>query len=358
MNLRLFYPFYLVTSLIGFILEIDHLVTIYLIGFSISVILRNRIIHFSTLSLFFTLILIVGPLSNGEILKVIGIVFSILAITEISRSDRNMSNFLKGFKFLWIIPLIESVLNSEGIYYGSLRDQGVVDYVFLSNTMELPFVAYVGLSNYNNKNRFLVHLFLLILFILTSRRFLLLTNIFLLSRYFISNLLYMRFLLAFTFFFPFIFLLAGKLISTIRYSLLIDWISRGKGVENIISASGRIKAWINSFLEFIQLNPDNFFGLQKIPKEWFFTNKERYHHMHNSFLQLWVEGGYIPIFALTIFIFLISKRLVESTSYMRIYLVTLPLVCFATESLFTNVNLILLITALNLGYAYNTNTEA
>lgn len=268
-----------------------------------------------------------GPLSHGVI-----IIFAILLhiiITSIITSKPGLitiNTLIKGLFLLSIFVVFIPtyyLLNTLtlGAFYNftdpSLLTTSTVDgpliisLLFLLAIFDLFFYRKYTLLNV------IAIIFSFFVLLLFSRRGFIFSSLISLGIYYLHSKFNNRFIVYSVISFMFIPMLWDS-ISTLLVimsdsSLFSTLISRSDS-ETLLNATGRADSWLNVIQTYFEFRPNLLFGFQgTIPTSFFPSDDElgRYYHAHNTFMQLFLEGGY---FISTCFIILL---IISFRSYIK-----------------------------------------
>lgn len=249
-------------------------------------------------------------LSFFQTLTYFAIIFSNIIIATVVSSKNNfltIKHFIASLLFLtFFVVFIPTYLSVQSLELGAFYN--FTDKSLLTvTTMDSPLIAalLLLLSGYDiffNKKftllNFLSAAFALYILMLFSRRGFILSSILSFSFYFLyikvkKNWLVYA-LLLFLFLPLFWDTLSTYLVLIADNSIFSKLILRND-TETLLSATGRASAWANILEVFLQFKSKLMLGFHgRIPAEFFPSTDEngRYEHAHNTFLQLFLEGGY------------------------------------------------------------------
>lgn len=291
--------------------------------------------------------------------KIVVLIIVSLAISKLVMHGY-FSQLIRGVSLGLFIQLLNVLINVK--YFesilGILRNYRLEEAVFIQGTMELPLLfGIVVLYRIGKLEKFTLYSIMywsiaVLGAILLNRRFLILAliQILLYKRFnrHISRVilgLYVFLLPVFWSFLPLIVLNIANEPIFQKYIELLDI-----STDKLLEASGRIVGWLESGRLLFSFD-DHFLGYgDELPAEWFFTDKTRYHHVHNTFLQLWLDGGYIPLSIFVIGIFKIVKGIFWSNCVHVIPMVVLLLSLMPSESILMNLNLTTVLTLIIFQY--------
>ncbi|WP_128548356.1 O-antigen ligase family protein [Larkinella soli] len=226
----------------------------------------------------------------------------------------NMAAIKKTFFYLMVflsifLVFIPHYLVTQSVEFGSFYNLLGEEIIF-NGTIEAPSIVTICLilSFYyfrtSKHKAFCIAIFFFSIFqlLLFSRRGLIFSS-FIAIGYFIylqkSNKkinLYWQLVLMFI---PFFWDSISMLLLTLNNNELFSTLIARNEAEDYATATGRIIAWQRIINIFTSLDVSYFFGYWgDLPDSWFGESDEgdRYMHVHNTFLQLFVEGGYIVNF--------------------------------------------------------------
>lgn len=282
----------------------------------------------------------IGVFANGLIDGVKLWVFVLVAMLSYhSRLRLFARREIKIWLLLLSIPLLEIVSHTHSFVFGFARELDTGALYFVSNTMELPLLLLVlGITMINSSKNYGFKIFgtlLLLLDIFTfNRRFVVICIVLWLLVYFIP-----RFGTAFAKLYAILlpilwgFMSLGLLWVSTQNTTISSLLTKGEGARNILTASGRAQGWLLGG-EYLLATPIFLGSYGELPREWFYTDIDRYHHVHNTLIQIGLDYGILWSVLLLIVILKLNIR--HGRKIVAVAL--LP-----TESLFMNMHLVAVI---------------
>ncbi len=277
---------------------------------------------------------------NGPMDGVKLFVFVLVALlSSQSRIKFIINGEIRIWFFLVLAPLFEVVLKAKTFSFGFARELDTDVLYFTSNTMELPLILLVlGITVINSSRRYKVQFL---------GSLLLLANVYAFNRRFVVIGIVLWILVNNL---PRVGMILTKMYSVLLpmiwgfMSLVLVWLSahnsvissvltKGEGTRNILTASGRIQGWIFGS-KFLFENPIWFGSYGQLPRDWFYTESDRYHHVHNTLIQTGLDYGLVWSFLLLVVLLKLNIN-----SGRKIVAVAM----FPTESLFMNMHLVAVI---------------
>lgn len=272
----------------------------------------------------------IGKVNTGFInfaifASVIVIIYALLNNSNLLNTKNYIITFLLITIFLIFLP---HYAITQSLEIGSFYNLMSKDLLF-TTTIEAPLiVAFLFLLScydiFFNKNwtilnviSVLVSCYVLLLF---SRRGFIFSSVISLSLYYLyiktnsKLLLYSTLLiLVLPMFWTFI---TQNLADLFQSDMLKSLSQNRSNSDQIITATGRATSWILILDVFYAFDLDNFFGMRGGPPEHLFIQVKgeagRYSHAHNSFLQLFLEGGYFLNFIFIAMLILSLRNFIKA----------------------------------------------
>jgi hypothetical protein len=259
----------------------------------------------------------------------------------------NHAYYLSAFLVLAILVLPQYIIGIS-LKTGLVNAFKTIDFdrmKFVKSTLEVSFWIGILFSLSNTiriKSVKIPMLILLTLLVLASGKrsllifvtfVLLLNNIKLFRRNFNVLALFVPFIPVFFAFFSYLILFIAKK-SDIIYSLVVT-----TSEENFYSGSGRLLMWFDLIMIFLDFEMSNVFSGVKNFEFWKYFDDSIYYNLHNTYLHVFFESGYLLFFVIIMYFYRLIQRThrnlqrADTCLYDRAMLLLLVLVFSNTEAI-------------------------
>lgn len=333
----LIYFLYLVSCLLSHTFGNSNIITLYFVVLFTGL----SLIHLNRKVLLYCLLLLgIGVFVNGLIDGIKLFIFVLVAMLSYHSCLRLMaSSEIKIWLLLLLIPLLEIVLQTHSFVFGFARELDTEALYYVSNTMELPLLLLVlGITMINSSKNYSYKIFGMLLLLLDiytfNRRFVVICIVLWILVKCIPRIgialakLYAIFL-------PILwgFMSLGLIWMSTQSATISGLLTKGEGVRNILTASGRVQGWFLG-VKYLFAGPIILGSYGELPREWFYTDIDRYHHVHNTLIQTGLDYGMLW----SVLLLLVILKLNITHGRKIVLMALLP-----TESLFMNMHLVAVI---------------